>query len=741
MPNISPTGNINDNPPPIEKETPKTPPNVIKTDTLAAKAQIKEPGESSPVIPLKTPLVPTSKAPDASEVVEIAKKQFFEKPFDELLKIISDPKFKDNQNKKIISDAAKEGFQRLSEQEKVKALISILDRIIARVTASQIFSTIEILGPTKDIIAKVANEESYFSVGFAGLLAENPKYARALLNNPAYGIKEADFNKFGWIFRSHLGRIVTADKDDDFAASIQCLLRNKCIDVKFFVPDVLVNLIQSDRISSVLVLIKEGKDYCDQNTEQILKEALHWDNVSCFKKILESWENNPVLIEKCLYTAVELPAPKCLSYLISSFGISKTQKQKCLAQACERGQGEAVFALCNRHLETTAREYFSEIATMIESSSLKELNEKLQLRITKLLRFTPLEVADKIIQSFIQQHPEKQKILSEIYEKTKSDFLQIAPFIARYTKLKDFHAQQIDYAAGNKNVEKELKYARFCRDEVEQLVKKIEADKNWRPTKDDFKALEPSKKGTQRVAALLEVISEKHAAKQFERTGRHFHNLEELRTQGFTTPVGRTYKFGAPLINTVSQLSTATDKKNGFGEYTLSYRGMAMCIVNTIMSRNGSALVQEWNHGLARLNDVWPSIEDLFEDIMSLDLRTPQENTPKASKDYENRLDAFYSKAAELVWLIGNTQPMKRGSGTVAEWLLAIVHLKHGLEPPLLKPDFPQLDVLDISFPLSDYKRFFTYFFEPSTLPSHIMWPNLSSKPVSAQLETLYALK
>ena len=144
-----------------------------------------------------------------------------------------------------------------------------------------------------------------------------------------------------------------------------------------------------------------------------------------------------------------------------------------------------------------------------------------------------------------------------------------------------------------------------------------------------------------------------------------------------------------------------------------------------------------WLGGDQTLSATWRAIEDLFEELMALDLKKPKEITAQTIKKHESQLTEFYAKAAELVWLVGNSAPLRRGSGTMAEWLFAIIHLQHGLEPPLLKTEFPQLDVLDITFPLSDYKRFFTYFFEPSTIPTHLRRPALSQS-LASQMEALY---
>lgn len=92
-----------------------------------------------------------------------------------------------------------------------------------------------------------------------------------------------------------------------------------------------------------------------------------------------------------------------------------------------------------------------------------------------------------------------------------------------------------------------------------------------------------------------------------------------------------------------------------------------------------------------------------------------------------------------MVWLIGNTQPMRRGSGTVAELFLAVVHLHHGRNPPILKLNYPQLDVLDISFPCDDYDQLFPNFFEPQTIPPGLQCQLSPTQSTEDELAQLYA--
>jgi len=116
----------------------------------------------------------------------------------------------------------------------------------------------------------------------------------------------------------------------------------------------------------------------------------------------------------------------------------------------------------------------------------------------------------------------------------------------------------------------------------------------------------------------------------------------------------------------------------------------------------------------------------------------PEAKLEKIKEYREQELTQFYANAARLVWLIGNTTPVQRGSGTVAELTLKAIFDFHGLQAPILKSAFPQLDVLDTSFPSDDYIKLFTCFFEPSSLAEHLRRPSLSHLSTAEQLEIFY---
>ena len=79
-------------------------------------------------------------------------------------------------------------------------------------------------------------------------------------------------------------------------------------------------------------------------------------------------------------------------------------------------------------------------------------------------------------------------------------------------------------------------------------------------------------------------------------------------------------------------------------------------------------------------------------------------------------VNIFYNELIRLIWLIGNTTPLTRGSGTVVEWTWALAHMYHGLSVPLLKKINPQLDPIGLTLLLQEYQEYFREFFEPETI-------------------------
>lgn len=639
------------------------------------------------------------------------------------------------------------------------------------------FKLLELLHDCGLTFSDMMSDSWELSALFIDLLFENPKYTLALLQNPKYKINEVALD-YGhtYQFGSAAARGIAKDAEESFASCVDELVQNpsfkaeqlayqlrqfieddmpavchalaQCLQSNYNTMDALKVVVSGDTSDEVVRAVKIARE-----KDTLLKIALHNDHAACFGKFFELWRANPVCSEsEMIQLACEYSAPRCLQYLFEHLAVKDAEKALVAAQAARDGYAEIVLVACDGNTQKAAEQLFSTVTPLLNHAPVnaKAIQTEVYDQVIKILRFTPIEVTERIVQAFLRQYPLQRQILAETYESAKSHFLHIAPFISRYTRRDDLVASHRNYAdksvgpdkSISSTVANDMEYAAFCRKQVEGLLESLQLKTLKKPSSEPFTRLSPSKYKTRRVAALLEKISQIRTQTQNARVEKSTTYMEfaivrgldplDRDSRGVTTPVFGRYAWARPLITTVSRLSKAADVfRKQDGTYWLSYadKDSGLAQVSCI----------KWNHGLQPINKTWSSIEDVFEEAMELDLTKPLQNTPQAIKKYQNELTKLYSKVCELVWLIGNSTPLLRGSGTVAEWLLAIVFIQHGLEPPLLKTEFPQLDVLDITFPLSDYKRLFPYFFEPSTIPEHLRRPAMSQQSLPAQMKALYA--
>jgi len=467
----------------------------------------------------------------------------------------------------------------------------------------------------------------------------------------------------------------------------------------------------------------------------IIKKILECDGSTCFAQAYKLWAKE-LNWDEILKLATEAPAPKCLAFLLGQKKLDRPKVEQLEKTAKENGSIETVLALCENDYNKAADIAFAEIIPFLKNikSNENQIKNLLSKSIPIFLRFSPVFTVDKLMDTFIEKYKVREPFIYDAYKNAKAHFLRISPFIARYTKaheLDDLHKVYTGKLAAKHKVEEDLVHGAFCRSQVETFVKEFAASKFKAPISKEFQSLPGSAKGTHRVAALLEQIGKIRSENQ-EKRGE-FHTLfKELREEGYKTKVADRYIWAEPLIDSVRAFSKDPNFKFDSCDDFLEF-SYQQAMPHKIKIYDG---FYEFRHGRALIAETWPAIENLFEEIMGMDLKPSQ-----SKQEHEKRLTDFYSKAAELMWLIGTTQPLKRGSGTVAEWLLGIIHLRHAMEPPTLKTHFPQLDVLDLTFPLNDYKLFFTYFFEPSTLPEHLRSIPYSNASLFKQMENLYREK
>lgn len=373
----------------------------------------------------------------------------------------------------------------------------------------------------------------------------------------------------------------------------------------------------------------------------------------------------------------------------------------------------------------------------------EDIKEKIEISLLTLLRFSPIDD----VTNFVMNEISNDKLI-EIYRQVNTTFS--GAYFSRYSDPKDltnlmkFYYPQSEYKDDTEITVEHLKKISQVDSAYGARRQKLTEDlkQNLKPTSQMsfapkecsvFHTLPASSKGTRRAAALMEQVSTWSRDYQRENKNKDSELFGMLRKveieSGFWTPMVKRYAWGQQLVQAVMHHSQSMDIKIDRldKKYSLTYPTESGDIVVNNTEALGSMPI--WYHGRAPLTSTWRSVEDSFEKVLAMDFK-------------ETSKKEFYSAVAELVWLVGNSQPMLRGSGSIAEIMLAVVHIHHGLQPPVLKLEFPQLDVLDISFPLDDYKYIFPYLFERITLPPDLkLSPIKPGQSVSDELKAIYEIK
>ena len=333
--------------------------------------------------------------------------------------------------------------------------------------------------------------------------------------------------------------------------------------------------------------------------------------------------------------------------------------------------------------------------------------EQIKINFLTLLRFFPFEST----LLFVKQ--QMTETLSQLYEEAKKEFLLFSPFISRYSTQTDLENLETSY---ERSIDSDLK-EKSIKDREYGMKRREWAENILKILKDNPLSLAST--------CLVEV------GRLLRETTDPKDQFGVLRGKelGSETRMLDRYAWGIDLVESILAHSQSS--------------GMIYDESHTINLIYGNDLNpttigiyypfwKGWSHGRVSLNETLPFIERLTEKLWNMDL---------SEKNRENMTE-FYSSLAELLWLIGNTQPYFRGSGTLAEIMFGIMHIHHGIDPPVLKLEFPQIDVLDISFPVSDYKQFFTSFFEPSSLHECLRTEEdtaIATLPRKEQLQKMYA--
>ncbi len=451
----------------------------------------------------------------------------------------------------------------------------------------------------------------------------------------------------------------------------------------------------------------------NENFYQEISHVIREDNVNSFKLLIQLWPNS---IEELLGMAVTARAKKCVAYCVTEMGSAKIfSHADCVSKAISEGFVDIARALTRPHdINNTLQMFFQKIYPLLSNfkENIDEIKNEIDKQHLLLYRLNSIGTADSAVEAFLNsigKLPCKKQI-KDMCETAKKTCLSWLPFVAQYSRPKELRIidkkyQQHDLAIQG-TVFRDQVYGMKCLQQVEMLLSQLTDD--MKPERKEFSELPKSSNGRQRFAALVEKIA------LFRKQERPDDEVG-IRDGRSETPISGLYEWGNRLR---AEVQTKTAIKPFFRHGTL---------LTTVKNGTFYDGMLCWMHGQADVEATWQEIEDTFEKIMAFDLKTQLklDNAPILLKE-------FYQEAIKLIWLIGNTTPLNHGSGTVVEGTWALIHKHHGLSVPLLKKEYPQLDVLDIALPLKYFQENFNRMFEPQTLhPS--MRPTLPLKSVDKQ--------
>lgn len=443
--------------------------------------------------------------------------------------------------------------------------------------------------------------------------------------------------------------------------------------------------------------------------------SLKEDSGNTFKALCKSYRTPEENLSRAVYEA----ACRCVTALLSDLSEESIQGlsvgiNRLARKAAKEGRGDIVLALYQGNRKRTAETLFGDL--FIQTAANQKNDEKaiappLREQLWKIMRLSSPEEIDRLMAIFLNQHP--NILLETVYRQVKEDFYCLSPLIARYSKplyfisvFGNYHSYeryiverskldaQLQLEAGMMN---DYAYSMQAYQFAKKLQKALEDKLTGLSTfkKSDFSQLPPSWIGNQWAAFLLELISEWRSLQVENKKRSSFRNL---RKQVFSTPIKAQYEWAFPLVSSVYLYSKASDlqrnvyntndiSSNCPNNLTFLYQKKQMNQIQWQSSRRKFY----WGHGLQPLHTVWQHIEDTLEEIRAVPVHSPED------------LTYFWALVAKFVWLSANIQPLDRGSGTYAEQMLRLLFSKKGLQPPILELDFPHLDVLSLSFPLTDY--------------------------------------
>jgi len=366
--------------------------------------------------------------------------------------------------------------------------------------------------------------------------------------------------------------------------------------------------------------------------------------------------------------------------------------------------------------------------------------EQLGQAVALAYRYSDMQQVDKCLKQYISYLHKSSKLpqatvasmKKEIFKQRKN-FLSWGPLIASYLTQRDLN-RLASYAPGTTiSIDTDIALGLSKFQTVDELVKQLQQaavkpDKSLPaiPLPEEYETLYPlpdgyadNHQGFYSMRTILRIFSEAQyvratARKDDDADLYHSPRIKNSITTPFSAP---RYDQVTPFVEIMYQL--AGDKTSEWlrqnphnKSYSLLYvdnrDSQSVAMTHVIQeSENLFHLEKVHRHGLLDISVVWPRIETLGAEILHMD-------ASKIVKDSAH-CQQFYDRVIEFIWLMGNTTPMRRGTGCYVEQFLAFFHRFHGLPLPKIKRGL-QLDCLNLTFDLPNYKYIFLSFFELHSL-------------------------
>lgn len=400
---------------------------------------------------------------------------------------------------------------------------------------------------------------------------------------------------------------------------------------------------------------------------------------AAFKACVDFLISHGMIKEETLFkkTVNSHKSPPLVQLLLERGKISAQIREECLREAVQCNHLDITLLLCNGEMQKAASLFFNKLNRLNES--------ELRQSWTALYRFNPIELVDQMTCPFVQCYPDltQRENIQRLLAEVRRDCMQWLPHVSQYDRPNDLVYMQIAYQkkddAALATVDKDRVYGTRCFDWVNQLLAQYR-NQRLEPQGAPFRQLPPGQNGGRTMAWFTEqTLLFRNQARQGD--------AALLRDSSFLycgTPIAiDRYRWGYTLMD--------IDLSQSHNCPSL-YKGQPLTKIE----------LYRWQHGLQPITSLWSDIEDQFQTVMT----TNPAGNPQQ----------FYRELIKLIWLIGNTTPLTRGTGTIVESMWAFVHRYWNLPVPILKKEYPQFDVINISSQLETYQNIWPRYFEPSSL-------------------------